>query len=793
MAAILYLLVSAAVVIAVARLTRVSGMAAAALILAPLLATGGVLFHGRVFGPVALAYVNGPLAPMAEQVGVQSVGNPTASDVYAQFLPWHEAVRDSIAHHQWPLWDRFASCGTVLAGAVQSAPYHPVQIIALLLPLRDAVTFTATMLFFIAALSMFLFMRPFVKTESAALFAGVGWMFCDYIIQYAGTAHAMSVAVVPMLLLAARNGATSPSIRSSTLLALVLVLLVFSGHPETLLHAVALAAAYFGLELWLVRGRQWRRAVLAGLSGGVAALLLSAISILPLIEAIPQTDEVRYRTSPFDTASAGSKRITHHLIAELFPFIEGTAGLEVARHAEPIQHPWGGSAYAGTLLFAIGAFGLHRRRDGEQWFFAAVALFGLLIGASTPGLITLFRSLPLFSIAVNERMIWFAALAFVVLAGRGVDEWLTDERERDPMLAVACLLTAAVIGAAVALALPRLIGAGLSSPYVRTELMRAVLPLLLGAGVVLAVRPRRAAIALITLLLIVSRAADTELARSSVPRRAFYPPFAGLSLLVGADPFRVVGQGPLLTPNTAAHYHLEDVRGYHAMTFARFADTYPLWSIKQPVWSNRVEHLDAPMLSMMNVLYALAIPTAENPPGWVRRGSFIGYDILENTRALPRAFVPANVHIVRRSSDALEPMRHCRDFGAEGWIESDEEPHDDVNGPGSVTLRSSGSHFDLHALMVRDGWIIVSEAAWKGWSAIENGRELPIHFADHAFVGVHVGGGEHHVKLVYRPRSFVVGSAISGASALALGILLFSTRKRRPSASESRATAAADD
>src|SRR5207248_6643171 len=128
---------------------------------------------------------------------------------------------------------------------------------------------------------------------------------------------------------------------------------------------------------------------------------------------------------------------------------------------------------------------------------------------------------------------------------------------------------------------------------------------------------------------------------------AFFPPIAGFENLPRNDnaPYRIVGQGPLFAPNIAAEYGLEDVRGYQAMTFARLAETFPLWSIPQPVWSNRVDDLNAPMLSLMNVRFALALPEASVPADWRLVGRYPGYQLLENSRALPRAFIPAVVHV----------------------------------------------------------------------------------------------------------------------------------------------------
>src|SRR5438067_437999 len=156
-------------------------------------------------------------------------------------------------------------------------------IIALLLPLGSALTFIATMLFFVAITSGFLFMRDLVRFDHAALFGATAWMFSRHLVTFAGTAHGLGLASMPLVLFAARRVVRAPNVRSAALLTGALVLLVVSGHPETMLHVVALASAYFLFELASHRV-QWRRAVIAGLAAGGAALLITAITLVPLID-----------------------------------------------------------------------------------------------------------------------------------------------------------------------------------------------------------------------------------------------------------------------------------------------------------------------------------------------------------------------------------------------------------------------------------------------------------------------------------------------------------------------------
>jgi hypothetical protein len=402
-------------------------------------------------------------------------------------------------------------------------------------------------------------------------------------------------------------------------------------------------------------------------------------------------------------------------------------------------------------------------------FFGILFAVGLLAGAGVLG--ALLGRLPLFSIAVNERMIWTAAFALCVLGALASDAAARERwTRRADLLPLLFVMTAVAVSFVVVLTHDRLIGAGLSPLFIRVSASRAVLPLVLAAAAMLTMRHARAVIAVLFVLLIAQRGAETASLRPDVPQSALAPHFPGLEAMVSPDPFRIVGQGTLLTPNVATEYGLEDVRGYQAMTLARFHDMYRMWSVKQPVWSNRVDNLASPMLSLMNVRFALTPPHMNLPNGWTRRASFPGYQVAENTRALARAFVPNRVHLGITHAESLRAVANAQNFADEAWIEHG--TRDTVtNGPGSVRVERDGTSLVLHATMEGGGWVVTSQSAWRGWRAIENGRDLRIRNADHAFIAFYLPQGEHHVTLFYRPQSFVLGAWISVATLIALAAM----------------------
>ena len=355
--ALLYLLSAAGTLLLVRRFVTLSRPASAALILLPLCLTGRALVTGRVYAPIDLAYHFDPLASMATRAGIDRIANPLPSDVAVQFLPWNAALRWAIAHGQWPLWNPFELSGNVLAAAAQSAPFHPVTLLGLLLPMPDALGFMASMTYFLAALGMFLFLRNLeLRCALPSLFGAAGWMLSTYVVAYTHTAHGNAIALLPLVMLGARAVARHPGVRATSLLAAALILMTLCGHPETSLHVVALATAYV---LFTARERRGR-VIASGLGAGIVALLLTAFFLAPMIDAIPQTREYLHRRSGAEAISASWSVVAHALRNDVVPFAEGAPGEEEPQHERALQHGPMGTAYAGAMLFAPALLALLR-------------------------------------------------------------------------------------------------------------------------------------------------------------------------------------------------------------------------------------------------------------------------------------------------------------------------------------------------------------------------------------------------------------------------------------------------
>lgn len=742
---------------------RLSRGAAAFLFLLPFLFVGPALLTNRVYAPIDKIYMDVPLSELKERYGVGKPHNPATADIFAQMIPWRHAVRESVMRGEWPLWNPYILSGDILAAAAQPAVYSPFTWLALLMPAPISFTFTAAITFLLAAAGAFALARDLGCREAAACVAAAGFMCASGTTLYVLWPLGLSWALFPLVLLGARRAVHEPSMRSFAILTTALTLLIVAGHPESVLHVVVLGAIYGAFELAFVRN--WRGLAVA-VPAGVAALLLGAIYLLPYLEATPQTSEYAFRQTWGEAdRSAKTDQVLLTLGRDVFPF------LHLRRWVRPNIGGLGGeSAAVGSIILAFAIYAVWRVRSRTTWFLGATTLVALGAHAGWRPVAALIHSLPLFDITLNDRLAFGASCLLALLAAIGVEEAMrrSDRRAAAVTLAVVLVLLAAgMIWIANAYEIER----GPRDWGRHTALAELVF---LALAATLFGMPRFG-LAAVLACLIVQRGISEGGVHKAFPNEMAYPPMELLEPLRNVrEPFRIVGTGWAFLPGTNALYGLEDVRGYEAMTFLPYTRTYPLWCIPQGVFFNRVEDLSKPFLSMMNVRFAVAHAWHPVPEGWREIGRQGNAMLLENDRVLPRAFVPRTVTVGMQSFVAVDQMADVTDFRERAWITADVVPYERMNGPGRVTMRGEV----LEAEMESDGWIVVTNSAWRGWRAYVDGKRKALQRANVAFLAIHVDKGRHTIRLVYWPHSFVVGRAITFATLLALAAVGVLHRRR---------------
>ncbi len=748
-------------------MSRAAGLLLLAL---PLAVTGYALVTGGVYGPVDHVYQYEPHVALAQRFGTGAAKNVTVADIWSEFFPWRLAVKESLARREWPLWNAYNLAGHPLAAEAQSAPYSPFTLIACLLPATVSMTYTAAIALFLAAVSAFVLARELGLGEAAACVAAAGWALSSCMVVSSLNALGFATLYAPLLLAAARRVVWQPALHAGALLMTALALSALAGHPESLLLNVLVGCAYGLFELVRRRASPWR-AIATALAAGLAAFLLCAIALLPLLDAIPQSHEYGVKTIASSWGAATPEALAL-LMTNFFPFLQNRAWLSPL-----LGHVGGESGTTGSVILALSLYAIWRIRSAETWFFAALAMFCFAAAVRWTPLADAMHALPLLSITFHDRLAFHGALALAILAAMGVDFLIRREDWRGA--AMTCALVLLLLAAGTWWIQRNVVLAVTPADHGRYRMLAELL-FLGAAAALLWTRPRALAPAL--LAVVVAQRALSEIdTYATVPRQAAYPPIALFEPLTKIrQPFRIVGRGLTFPPATNIFYGLEDPRGYDALTLWQFVATWRLWCRLEGIWFNRVDDLSAPFLSLMNVRFAIQPSALPLPDGWRPVASQPGSVLIENSAVIERIFIPRRVVLTGASIEELvDRMARVRDFREIAWITS-RETGEYENGPGKISLRSRsrGGLYELEADMERPGHIVISDCAWRGWQAFVDGTRVPLERANAAFLAVRVPAGRHQVLLVYRPRSFLAGRAISALTLMILLAVAWFARRR---------------
>lgn len=746
------------------------------LLLAPLLLTGRAMFSGGVFAPLDITYQAPPLAHVRAAMGVGTSKTPILGDVVYQEIPWRKAVRESIKHARVPAWNRFVLAGEPLLAMQQPAILHPFTWIGMLLPLAQAWTLEMTLGILLALLAAYVLLRDLGLCEAACALGAVGWAFSDYLVFWAGYPLAPAAAPFPLLLLGLRRLARNPGASAVGITAAALWLIGAAGHSETLLHAVAGGGVWFlGC---LIGVRRPGRAVLFSVLAGVIASGLLTVVLLPHLEALPHTMEYFFRSAWYAHVSKSTTLPLSILKLQqlVVPYSFGASG-----HGEGTPGQMGiSTGYVGAALFPFALVGLTVRRR-VTLAFAVLGLLGAGMWAGVPVLTDAVSRLPLFDIAINDRLIFLACFSGAGLAALGLDELARDRGRRFFDVAVVAALVG--LGVAVFLLRPRLLALHMPAGYLWTVALLQLVPLALLAGICVLAGRKRLLLPGVLAVVLLARVAEASLIYPVIPSRAFYPPLAFLDPIPRNAPWRITAVGFTFIPNIAALYELEDVRGYEAMTFRPLFETYPLWSVHQPVWFNRVDDPTRPFLSFLNVRYVITGPDYVGPLGWREVSASPEGRVLENPHALPRAFAPASVSVAPDQTAGLTALATITDFSREGVVEQlpGHVPGTRfANGPAAVGVTSyAPGRLTLQVNAVAPAVIGTSITAWPGWEILIDGVAGAAFTYNHAFLGCRVPAGSHEVRFRYAPKSLRVGALISIVTAAGLLAWAWRSRVRR--------------
>ena len=647
--------------------------------------------------------------------------NPLLLDQALLMRPWLDYAAERVQAGELPLWNPYNFCGQPLTAAVTGATYWPLHFAYYLRPTPHFFAWSAALRLLAAGVFTLLFLRSLRLSLGSSLVGACAFMLCGFSIAWLNHPHFNAALCLPLVLWQLERLSLRPSLSRAATLAVCLALPMLSGHLQTCLHVLLLAAAY---ALYRVRAETPNPALgtrglgLAGLAA-LGALALAAPQWVPFVEyyAASQgkdllaaldtvTDFPRGQALAFLFApEAFGSPHTHDYV--------GPTGFNV-NHNEFV----GGFVSRTALMLAV--FGLVTAWRKQPARFFAVALVGAaLVAYKIPPFFEAARAVPVLGSTKLMRLLLIVAFAACVLAAFGLEHL----RRRHPRA------SRGLVAASFALVALDLVlwGRGYN-PAIEADLI----------------------------------APETEVSRF---------------LARETEPYRVLGvDNTTFLPNANLFHRVPMVSGYDSIEYrplvelvsrlstdpvAGFEEMFAAAGIAEPesgfikeiLFFDRREAL--PLASLLGVKYYLSEVSLPSP--LVEREEVRGpLRVFENPNVLPRAFVARDWRVVE---DGAERVAELGSATVDPRIVVLESPppaglEHTSTAPGTVRLTSyEPRRITLSADMDAAGWVVLADTWDPGWRATVDGEPLRIHRVDHALRGLLLEPGGHEIELLYDPAS----------------------------------------
>jgi hypothetical protein len=378
-----------------------------------------------VFGAMAVATI-GFFASFVFDSGTMLFGTDMLSQAYQSRA---FAVQEVQAGHGLPQWNPFVYGGLPYLSILPYPVYYPTSVLYFVLELHRAIGWAFVLHFLLAGVLGYALARELGLRPGAAAVTGVSYMFTGYLVShlYAGQDGRMfAMTWTPAVFLFAERAISRHRLHWFLWMAGVVSLQVFTPHVQMMYFAALAVGAYALFRLHQVRREvgEWRTPLVL-LAGFVGAYLLAGM--ITLVEVWPTWNMVQFSHRAergYEYASSWSMPVQETLAA-VWPRFQGY--LETYWGTNPFKLH---TEYLGAVPVLLAFFALTARRTARVWFFAALAVAGLLFawGGATPLHRLFYAVLPMMkSFRAPAMMFSVVALAVVVLAGHGAQA-LYDRR-----------------------------------------------------------------------------------------------------------------------------------------------------------------------------------------------------------------------------------------------------------------------------------------------------------------------------------------------------------------------------
>lgn len=721
-----------------------------------------------------------------------------SSDLFNQWVPLYQFIRDSVALGQVPLWNPYVAIGTPLVAELGLGLFNPMTWPVFIFDAPLALFITQFVSILTAVISMWLFLGHLKLEDSARIPGSILFGLIVLTNSFLPSAG-LSLSILPLILLTTSKLIDQPRFRTTAILSLLLAMCFFSGMPNYFYYTGLLIGSY-SLALCALRHEK---------AAGFNTLLrlgLLAISVLLMLFLVGVQLLPTYELSRLSIRDVASD-INSNTLQEL---MQADLGLLLRNFFS--AHSFNlysiklfvvdeGLGYLSALPAFFGLALLDRQNRKVVFALLFSMIFMLLfLAAEQFDALGFMRALPMAStLRWNGRISDYIQVVVVVLSAIGLSAFL-QAVFRDTTHSDASTLRRYRIY------LPPVLLFQIFLVYYWNDASAAFwcVTLISCLLVLLAFRnqPNKWAVFLVPAVVLLL-SADVLVHR----KNAFLTPFFAAEnnpfFEATKDPalrsrvekiahehpdsrMLIYNKGPAFgysVANIGLIFRVPNINAYTGFTLASWKN-YLSTMVGKEVFDQAISR--TPLQAFMGTLNSSLLRELEENESILAIAAVSHFVSAKETRpidkAFPRTFLTNDYSVAEDSAYALELIRNK--LGTRGpWVVLDKAPQtlpqstQPVEGEVDIVAYQN-DRVIINASLSLPGLMVLNDAYYPGWQALVDGKKTEILRANTLFRAVALEKGQHTVEFVYRPLSLYLGASLSLLGLVAALLLMYERRRQ---------------
>lgn len=689
-----------------------------------------------------------------------------------------------------PLWNPLIYSGVPFAGNPQSTLFYPPFILFFFVPVQWAVTVMFALHLVFAGTGFYIFARRKNLSFGVSLFSCAVFILNWKVIGHVFAGHltqTCSWAYIPWLFLSVENLSEKPDFRNTVLISVCASLIFLCGQMQIFYYQMMIGSVY--LIYLIISGESgiiFKTVALYFISA-VTALVLAAVSIIPILELISQF----HRSGGTDYYFATSYSLRFRdLVTLIYPhfFVQPAPGSNTAN-----KFFWESAVYAGILPLFLGLISYKYQNRKNYLFFVYLLLFSLLfsLGANAPVFKIMYIAVPgIKYFRCPARMFLFGSFSIALLSGFGF-QYILNTAGSNSIKHLCRLIFIVGLILVVLNELLFYLGGKIVPGY-----SRSIVILLISGAVLffwnkgyLSKKMFRGIVFAVTLFdlgalaypLIESIPAD-----EIFPYSKIYKP-----IIKDNSAFRVFDNAGVLPQYAGAYYNLAQIGGDEPVMLGNYLDYINKMYLSDnadgkfsqtlqgfPVADFR-QKFDCALLNLLNVKYVYSVYHIKTVPF----EEIESFDMEEIGLAHFCGKYPMKVKIPKLFESKTYLYRNpcClpRGFAVQSDIGSIDTAVDSVLygcGKNNGIIEAQAGYYSPNKISFKTdctepSYFVASEIRYPGWKAYVNGTQTAIIPVKNLFRGLNLPAGKNIVEFVYKPESYFSGKYVSLSGWLILAVL----------------------